>query len=491
MKIDKIKEILQLGENHSIEFRSGCRDTAIIGQVVSGFLNATSGGYVVCGIDDTGKITGIDDAVATVKTLEQTLEKDLTPKTLVSIQVQKVQGKELIVIEVPAGNDQPYAFQDIIYLRDGQETRRADVGTIRDIILRRQIEPERWERRFSSADPDKDLDKTEIHSAITAIQKTERLQFRDSDNAIAVLEDLSVVKYGKLTNAGDVLFSANPAMRYPQIRVRAVRFTTDRADDKYRDMKSFEGPLVPLLEDVFRFIQRNTPTSADFTADDLKRRDEPVYPSPAIREGLVNAFAHRDYSDFSGGITISIYPNRVEIENTGRFPEGVTPDKLAIGHISVLRNPDIAHVLYLREFMEKIGRGSVLIQKSCTDRGLPLPRWSQNERGVTLTFFAPEVTQGVPGKYPGSTQGVPREYPGSTQGVTPEVMRLLKSFDGDMSRRDLQIILDLKDEDHFRSTYLKPAILQNLISLTVPDKPNSSKQKYRLTEKGQSLRDQK
>ena len=115
-------------------------------------------------------------------------------------------------------------------------------------------------------------------------------------------------------------------------------------------------------------------------ADVLKRRDEPLYPSSAIREGLVNAFAHRDYSDFSGGITINIYPNRLEIENTGKFPEGVTPDKLTKGHISVLRNPDIAHVLYLRGFMEKMGRGSVMIQRACTERGLPPPQWYENER---------------------------------------------------------------------------------------------------------------
>jgi ATP-dependent DNA helicase RecG len=108
---------------------------------------------------------------------------------------------------------------------------------------------------------------------------------------------------------------------------------------------------------------------------------------------------------------------------------------------------------------------------------------SHNERRVTLTFFAPDPgsTQEVT---PGVTAGV---TPGATVGVTPEVIRLLKSFDGDMSRQELQVILDLKDDKHFRSAYLKPAILQNLISLTIPDKPNSSKQKYCLTGKGRAL----
>ena len=393
------------------------------------------------------------------------LENDLSPNTLVEIEVQYIQGKDLIVIEVPAGRDPSYAFQVVFYIRKGMETLKADVGTIRDIIPRRQVEPERWERRFSSAEPDKDLDLEEIQSTISAINYNERFWISSPEGPMSVLEKLSVFKYSRLTNGGDVLFATNPAMRHLQVRVRIASFTADRSDDKYQILKSFEGPLVPLLEEVFWFIQRNTRTSADFTTDALKRKDEPQYPSSAIREGLVNAFAHRDYSNFSGGIFINIYPNRLEIGNSGRFPDGVTPDTLSKGHISVLRNPDIAHVLYLRGLMEKIGRGSVLIQRSCIDRGLPLPKWTENEQGVTLTFFA---------------------SPGISE-VTTEVKRLLDVLKGDMSRRELQSILKLKNAEHFRSAYLKPAIRRNLISMTTPEKPSSIRQKYRLTKKGKSL----
>jgi len=473
MKIEEIKEILLLGKGPNIEFKSHCPDADAIGPAVSGLLNTSAGGFIVCGVDDTGKIIGINDAEALVKTLEQALEKDLSPGTLVEIHVQKIQDKDLIILEVPAGRDPPYAFQDVIYKRTGAKTMKADIETIRDIVLRRQVEPERWERRFSSADPGKDLDGKEIETAINSISETERLQFDEHVTTFSFLEKLSVFKYGRLTNGGDVLFTANPAIRNPQIRVRTATFTTDKSDDKYQNLKSFEGPLVPLLEEVFGFIQRNTPTSSDFTTDPLKRQDTPQYPSVAIREGLVNAFAHRDYSNFSGGITINVYPNRLEIENTGKFPAGVTPDTLSKGHISVLRNPDIAHVLYLRGFMEKAGRGSVLIQRACADHGLPLPQWSQNEQGVRLTFFASPGTQEV------------------TREVTREVKRMLNALDGDMSRRDLQVLLNLKDDEHFRSAYLKPAIQQNLIAMTIPEKPSSGKQKYRLTRKGKSLRDQK
>ncbi len=113
--------------------------------------------------------------------------------------------------------------------------------------------------------------------------------------------------------------------------------------------------------------------------------------------------------------------------------------------------------------MEKIGRGSILIQRACTERGLPLPQWSEDDRGVTLTFFAPEVTT--------------------------EVMQIIGVLDGEMSRRELQDLLNLKNAEHFRKTYLQPAIREGLVEkMTLPDKPRSSKQRYRLTRRGRAVR---
>jgi len=339
-------------------------------------------------------------------------------------------------------------------VRSGDKTPKADVDTIRDMVLRRQSEPERWERRFSDAQITEDLDYAHLSQTADLIQKFGRLKFRDVDKPDLVLEDLLLVKYGKLTNGGDVLFCRNSANRYPQVQVKAVRFTSDKSDDTYKDSRYLEGPLLVVLEELYAFVTRNTPTMTNFPVGQLERQEHPLYPEEAIREGL---FVHRDYADFSGGLSVFIYPKRLEIWNSGELPEGVTVKGLSTGHISVLRNPDIAHVLYLRGIMEKQGRGSVLIQKTCSDRGLPKPEW-KSDKGVTLTFFAPEAT--------------------------PEAKRLLSVLEGEMSRKELQRKLDLKDPDHFRVAYINPALQDNLIEPTIPESPKSPKQKYRLTEKG-------
>ena len=477
-----LSQRLALGEDQETEFKSTAESHATIGAAVCGFLN-TRGGYVLCGIGDGGDILGIDEPDTAAARLERVLAERLSPAALIYVRPESVAGKKILVVEVPAGQDVPYAFRDVIYIREGDATRKADVATIRDIVLRRQVEPERWERRFSLADPERDLDLQELRLAAGAIQTGRPGYFGNADDAVSVLETLSVARYGRLTNAGDVLFCLNPAKRFPQVRVRAACYTRDRNDPTYADFKSFEGPIVPVLEAVHGFIRRNTPTRAHFSHGCLTRRDVPQYPDEAIREGLVNAFAHRDYADASGGLTVSIFPDRLEIWNSGALPDGVTPDTLSRGGLSVLRNPDLAHVLYLRGLMEKLGRGSLLMTRLCKERGLPEPRWTtEGRRGVTLTFFAGDVTTDVAGDVTTDVAG------DVTTEVRDEVRRLLGVLHGDMSRKALQQALGLQNDEHVRKAYLRPALEAGLIEMTLPTKPQSTRQRYRLTARGRAVK---
>jgi len=111
--------------------------------------------------------------------------------------------------------------------------------------------------------------------------------------------------------------------------------------------------------------------------------------------------------------------------------------------------------------MEKLGRGSVLILATCAERGLPVPVWTSDEaRGVTLTFFTPEVT--------------------------PE-MRLVRVVKGQRTRQALQEAVGLKDAEHFRRHYLLPALAAGLLEMTIPEKPRSSSQKYRMSPAGRRM----
>jgi ATP-dependent DNA helicase RecG len=434
---ESILAMLGLGEGQPVEFKSSARDVNALGRIICGFLN-TTGGYLVCGIDPKYTISGIEAASDLVAPMEKKIHQYLSPKTLVSVQTQAIDDKTLIVIAIPAGKDVPYAWRDVIYIREDEVPVKADAETIRDIVMRHQIEPERWERRFSFANLERDLDLVEIRATVAAAQGVRRAFFRDTNAPLSVLEDLSVAKYGRLTNGGDVLFGTNVAARLPQVRVRAACYPQDKRSDAFIDMKAFDGPLIPVLEQCFEFIIRNTATMASFAEHALRRKDSYTYPEHAVREALVNAFAHRDYANSAGGITIGVYPNRLEISNAGTLLEGITPAQLATGRLSILRNPDIAHVLYLRGQMEKLGRGGALILSACREHGLPKPVWtSEAGQGVSLTLFA---------KKAGSRQLGGNQFEGKIRNVIGPPVEAENFFGRNLELEELQNLLDHGDD---------------------------------------------
>lgn len=488
MNLNELYEILQFGEGQNVEYIEKY-DVETVGRNICAFLNS-GGGYVVCGVSEEGQVIGLDIKIDNAN-VNREISHRITPKTLVSVEDHNIDGKRILVVRVPPGRDIPYAFHNNIYIRVGELNQKADVTTIRDMVMRRETEVERWERRFSDADTEVDLDMNEIKSTIKAVNKAGRMQFRDSSDPIMVLEDMEVSKYGRLTNGGDVLFTHNPTFRHPQARMQAICFYHDRTDDSYRDMKSFDGTLVSVLGLAYGFISRNTMIRASFGEGKLERLDEPLYPPNAVREGLVNALAHRDYSDYSGHVAVHVYPDRLEIWNSGDFPKGVTPEDLLKRHISVLRNPDIAHVLYLRGLMEKVGRGSLLIQKLCEEQGLPKPEWrSEGGRNVVLTLYVPKFIKELDIDWgPSRDQVGTKSVSGWDQvgiGLEPsrDQVEILHKCTEERTLADLMNIFGRSSRTKFRRKHIEPLIKMGLMEMTIPDKPRSSKQRYCITELG-------
>ena len=160
------------------------------------------------------------------------------------------------------------------------------------------------------------------------------------------------------------------------------------------------------------------------------------------------------------------------------MPLGWTAEKLKQLHTSVPANPLLAEPLYLAGYIERMGTGtSDMINKSLAV-GLAEPKFIQAEdfKSIIYRKSTPEVT--------------PQVTPQDTPQVTPQVGQLIKAIDGTQSREELQEKLDLKDREHFRKSYLNEALLLELIEMSIPDKPNSRNQKYRLTPKGKALKEQ-
>ncbi len=388
-----LQQIAQ-GEGLHSEFRRGLDNMESLAQVVCAFLN-TQGGTVFCGVSEDGNVVGLpltEQDPQRMRGVHQAVADRLTPSALFTVSLDNLNGKAVLTIEVPEGKDRPYVCNDRVFLRQGGSTVVADAIALREMVQTKAVSADRWERRPSTAMEEGDLDHDEVHAMVNEAGRSERHRFARPDDDEAVLAELGLAGARGYTQGADVLFAHNPALRHPQTRVRLIRYAAGKTANEYLDDKQLRGPLVRVLNQAFDWLRGQLPMEQLFEADTkapLVRQARMAYPEAALREGLVNAFAHRDYAGFSGGLTVSVYADRIEIWNAGRLPAGLKPADLKRNHPSLPANPDIAQVLYLRGLMERIGRGTQKIIQSCVDQGLRPPRWEDRETGVTLTLWGP------------------------------------------------------------------------------------------------------
>lgn len=380
------QELIDEGESSRVEFVASPTAQEDVARAACAMLN-THGGTVIVGYDESSNSGGTVSRQH-VKELQKYLRDEITPQILFSVSLDEIDQGQVITIEVPKGSDRPFVFGGTVYVRKGASTVAADAPTMRQMVEEDTRDGPRWERRPSPSITLDDLDEKLISKTISSAARKRGHEFTDKTDHALVLQELALSQFGQFTNAADVVFGRRVALRHPQIRLRAVTYKTDRAGD-FVDEQLFEGPALTLVDVVMTFLRRHVAIANEFKPDQIERETKPSYPFYSLREGLVNALAHRDYSSFSGSVSVSVYPQQIQIWNTGRLPKGLTPRKLVQAeHDSVLVNPDIAHVFFLNELMERVGRGTYNIVQECRAFQMHPPKWENTGGGLRLTFYA-------------------------------------------------------------------------------------------------------
>jgi len=373
-----IKRLLNRIESAHLEHRTAGTPVTSLAETVCAFLNS-GGGTIILEVEpDTNQ-------AATLRAgIEAEMRKLIAPAAFWTASHEEIAGDTFLIIDVPAGRDGPYAVGGRIYMRDGSRTLEGTPATIQTLVEKGYTETERWERQqLPGADIERLQRELILDTAKVGEDKRSYL-FTDARRPAAILADLGLLRQNTITNAAEVLFGVRPAIQFPQIRSRVTVYAAHKGSD-FIDSKVFEGPVFEMLEQMLAMVKKHTPVASLFRGD-LRRSDQPAYPEEAVREGLVNAFAHRDYADFAGGVTVDLYPEKLVIWNAGMLPPGIKVGDLKREHPSMPRNPDVVQVLWLREYMERVGRGTQNIVAWCKEAGLPAPVWKSDDTGVTLTF---------------------------------------------------------------------------------------------------------
>jgi ATP-dependent DNA helicase RecG len=230
---------------------------------------------------------------------------------------------------------------------------------------------------------------------------------------------------------------------------------------------------------TLRFIERNTRLA--YRIETLRRQNIPEYPMKGLREAITNAVMHRDWFVEGANVFVEVYTDRIEVVSPGGLPKGMTLADL--GRKSVRRNVLIADLLHRIGFIEKAGTGVKRIRDEARGGGYPEPVWEAN--GFTTAIFRPnpEVRAVATAQ---SEAGSGPSHPPSHPPSTPQVLAVLAAAEGEATREELQRAAGLRDRKHFREEVLGPLVEANLLETTIPDKPRSSMQRYRLTDAGRA-----
>ncbi len=238
------------------------------------------------------------------------------------------------------------------------------------------------------------------------------------------------------------------------------------------DRKDFAGDLYTIYEEGIAYLQAKLNTAL---IPHARGRDERLeLPEDALREALVNAIAHRDYRS-TANVQVYIFHDRIEIVTPGGLPAGMHEEDLGIK--SVPRNPLLFGMFYRMGMVEQVGSGIKRIREMCRDYGVAEPVIEVSENWVTTTFKRPieEVTGEVPHQV------------GTKLALSQHQVEIMNKCVQEQAITSLMAIAGRSDRTKFRNQVLMSLLEEQLLEMTVPDKPRSSKQRYRLTAKGRQI----
>jgi len=369
-----------LVESSSLELKTGKVNHDIVGRTVCGFANA-DGGSILIGISEKGEAAGVTQRDKYAALLRENFARSLSPLLAVSITPIQVQDKDLLIVDIPQGTDRPYTWNKKIYVRKLDKTIEADQRAIGDLLP--VPKGFHWERQPALGIEETDLDEKEVRKSFNEAHRHHMLNEDARFSLIDTLRLFHLADGGQICNGALVLFGIHPENRLPQTRVRAVCYG-DSEGDKLIDNRVLEGNAFRLVERIMEFLHRHTSISSEIPTENLQRNEKSAYPFPALREAVLNAVQHRDYEAYDGGISVVIRPHSVEIWNSGALPAGMTVDDLKREHHSRPHNPDIAHIFFLRGYVERIGSGAGRMIKWCRNAGLSDPEWRQDSGGISV-----------------------------------------------------------------------------------------------------------
>ena len=437
---------------------------------LSSFSNQDDGGMIVFGIDEEKnyKETGVYDAQDIQKKIkEQCLQ--MTPVVRPLITVVEKDGKKFVSAEIPGMDlaDRPCYYQGRGRLK-GSYTRIGDsdepmteyeVYSYEAFRKKYQDDIREVPRVTMAA-----LDQESLNQYITLLKQGKPHLSSMKDEMIYEL--VSIKRNSEITLSTTLLFSPYPQAYFPQLCITAIVVPgtklgeTGVAGERFLDNQRIEGNIQDMLSGALQFVKRNMRTKTIINEKTAQREDRTDYPVTAIREAVLNALVHRDYSIHTEGMPIQLimFQDRLEIRNPGGIYGRMRVDQL--GKVQPdTRNPVLASALEVMHITENRYSGIPTIRMEMDRYQLEQPEFV-DERGsfiVRLYHKTKEKTEAI---------------------HTEEAMDLILFCRTPRTRKEICEYLGLTSVTYAIQKHVLPLIEAGQLKMSLPDKPKSPRQLY-------------
>lgn len=465
-KIQKMKCESQILELKTAE--KGCPKRLY--DTLSSFSNQDDGGTIIFGVDESKeyKEVGVYDPQDLQKKInEQCLQMEPVVRPLLT--VLEKNGKYFVSAEIP-GMDitvRPCYYKGSGRLK-GSYTR---VGDSDEPMTEYEVYSyEAYRKKYQddirpvARGTIASLDQDALSNYIGLLKQGKSRLEKLSDETIYEL--MSVVRNGEVTLSSIMLFSPYPQAYFPQLCITAIVVpgrelgTQTAGEERFLDNQRIEGTIPEMLQEAIRFVKRNMKTRTIIDSKTGKREDRTDYPILAIREAIINALVHRDYSIHSEGMPIQLimFEDRLEIHNPGGIYGRIRIDQL--GKVQPdTRNPVLASALEVLDVTENRYSGIPTIRMEMNRYGLKPPQFS-DERGsfIVKLYKTPETVE--------------------VKTEDEDIKNLLLFCRTPRTRKEICEYLGLTSVTYAIQSRVLPLVESGQIKMSIPEKPKSPKQLF-------------
>lgn len=381
MHIDNVREMIKNGENLHIEFKEKISN-GFIEEIVA-FLN-TEGGVILIGVSDDKNIIGIETGLE--EKVINICRDAIFPSFIPKYQEFELEGKRLGVLNVEKGRNKPYYTKnDKYYIRVGSAKRIAS----KDELLRLFEAGGLYHYDVSAVESTgiRDIYLDEVRDFFLEFNSFDIMD-EEKQMQEKILVNADILKSNELkinaTVGGLLIFGKKPQDILFQSGISFAHFNGNDITEELIDKKEIVGRMKDVIEQTMTVIKNNLVVRSKIV--EAKRVEHVEFNDIVIREALVNALVHRNYSIIGSKIRIFLFDDRIEYRSPGRIPNTVTLEKMKIG-VSYSRNPFLVKYMENMRYIDKLGRGIPMIFAHMKKMGKREPKMEMVGEEFILTLY--------------------------------------------------------------------------------------------------------